>query len=92
MNDQIHMRHKRKTPKKKWLRRWIKQLDKELEVAERRTLKNTYIISHSATRFHGDIPTSQMYMVDVFIVQLMIGLVLIGYAAAIVIAVVAATS
>lgn len=86
----------RKTPKKKWLRKWVKQLDEELEAAERRKLKNTYIItSHAGGGGSGgfrDIPTSQMYMVDVFIVELMVGLVLIAYAAAIVIEVVALTS
>ena len=77
-----------RTPKKKWLRRWVKQLDEELAAAEARKLKNTYLISHSA----GGIKVFETKNPDAFLVKLMVGLVLIAFAAAIVIEVVALTS
>ena len=77
-----------RTPKKKWLRRWVKQLDEELAAAKKRTLKNTYIISHTA----GGIKVFESEFPVDFIVKLMVGLVLIAFSAAIVIEVVALTS
>lgn len=69
------MAKKLKTPKKKWLRRWVKQLDEEVAAAEERKMARDDWKNPSA-----------------FFVQLLVGLVLIGYAAAIVIEVVALTS
>ena len=82
------MAKKLKTPKKKWLRKWVKQFDKEMEEAEIKKLKNTFLVSH--TKMTRDKIAREECM-D-FMVKALIGLVLIGFAAVIVIEVVAATS
>ncbi len=69
------LQKKLKTPKKKWLRKWVKQLDEEVAAAEERKMARDDWKNPSA-----------------FIVKLMVGLVLIAFAAAIVIEVVALTS